>query len=105
MPRRKAAETQSSQNAAPAKRKKGSLESTASAAPSVKIPRLHKGVCGERRSSPGNVYTVGQGDVGQLGLGPDVMECSRPAQVQGLKDVVDVVAGGMHTLCLTADGK
>ncbi|KAH8029889.1 hypothetical protein HPB51_005096 [Rhipicephalus microplus] len=59
----------------------------------------------ERRSSPGNVYTVGQGDVGQLGLGPDVMECSRPAQVQGLKDVVDVVAGGMHTLCLTADGK
>nr|XP_037273153.1 LOW QUALITY PROTEIN: regulator of chromosome condensation-like [Rhipicephalus microplus] len=105
MPRRKAAETQSSQNAVPAKRKKGSLESAASAAPSVKKPRLHKEVSVERRSSPGNVYTVGQGDVGQLGLGPDVMECSRPAQVQGLKDVVDVVAGGMHTLCLTADGK
>uniref|UniRef100_A0A131YNV2 Regulator of chromosome condensation n=1 Tax=Rhipicephalus appendiculatus TaxID=34631 RepID=A0A131YNV2_RHIAP len=105
MPRRKAAETQSSQNAVPAKRKKGSLESAASAAPSVKKPRLLKEVSVKRRSSSGNVYTVGQGDVGQLGLGPDVMECSRPALVQDLKDVVDVVAGGMHTLCLTADGK
>ncbi|KAL1440246.1 hypothetical protein MTO96_009551 [Rhipicephalus appendiculatus] len=100
MPRRKAAETQSSQNAVPAKRKKGSLESAGSSAPSVKKPRLLKG-----DDSSGNVYTVGQGDVGQLGLGPDVMECSRPALVQDLKDVVDVVAGGMHTLCLTADGK
>ncbi|KAH6946084.1 hypothetical protein HPB50_011597 [Hyalomma asiaticum] len=33
------------------------------------------------------------------------MELMRPAVVADLKDVVDVVAGGMHTLCLTADGK
>ncbi|KAH6920907.1 hypothetical protein HPB50_028103 [Hyalomma asiaticum] len=59
----------------------------------------------EHRSTTGSVYTVGQGDVGQLGLGPDVMEMTRPTVVANLKDVVDVVAGGMHTLCLTADGK
>lgn len=59
----------------------------------------------KRRDIPGNVYTVRQGDVGQLGLGPDVMELARPALVADLKDVMDVVAGGMHTLCLTADGK
>lgn len=103
MPRRKAAEAESSQKAAPSKRKK---ETAASTAPSAKRLRVHKEeVSVERRSSTGNVYTVGQGDVGQLGLGPDVMELSRPTLVQDLKDVVDVVAGGMHTLCLTADGK
>ncbi|KAH6919888.1 hypothetical protein HPB50_029124 [Hyalomma asiaticum] len=33
------------------------------------------------------------------------MESTWPAVVADLKDVADVVAGGMHTLCLTADGK
>ncbi|XP_077502833.1 regulator of chromosome condensation-like [Amblyomma americanum] len=59
----------------------------------------------ERRKIPGQVYTVGQGDVGQLGFGQEVMEKSRPALVPNLDNVVDVVAGGMHTLCLTVDGK
>ena len=53
----------------------------------------------------GMVLSVGQGDVGQLGLGPDVLEKSRPALVDQVKDVIDVVAGGMHTVCLTSKGK
>lgn len=53
----------------------------------------------------GIALTMGQGDVGQLGLGPDVLEKSRPAVVNEVKDVVDVVAGGMHTVCLTSKGK
>lgn len=48
---------------------------------------------------------MGQGDVGQIGLGPDVLEKSRPALVEKLSDVVDAVAGGMHTVCLTAQGE
>lgn len=50
------------------------------------------------------VLSMGQGDVGQLGLGPDVLEKSRPALVDQVKDVIDVVAGGMHTVCLTSKG-
>lgn len=33
------------------------------------------------------------------------MEKTRPAIVDGLSDVVDISAGGMHNLCLTATGK
>ena len=59
-----------------------------------------------RNSVPGAVLTVGEGDTGQLGLGPDTMDCKRVKLVPQLeKDVIDVYAGGMHTLCLTADGK
>lgn len=59
----------------------------------------------ERSAESGRVLVVGQGDVGQLGLGPDVFEKSTPALVPGVSDVVDVVAGGMHTLCLTKSGE
>ena len=44
----------------------------------------------------GQVLTVGQGDTGQLGLGEDVMEKSRPAAVTQISAAVDAVAGGMH---------
>jgi len=53
----------------------------------------------------GIVLTLGQGDTGQLGLGPDIMERSKPAVVKDLANVVAVNAGGMHTVCLTKDGK
>ena len=54
----------------------------------------------------GVALTLGEGDVGQLGLGPDVMERVKPAVVPDLpENVVQVCAGGMHTVCLTADGK
>ncbi|KAG8451226.1 hypothetical protein GDO86_003458 [Hymenochirus boettgeri] len=51
----------------------------------------------------GLVLTLGQGDVGQLGLGEDVMERKKPALVP-LSCIVQAVAGGMHTVCLGASG-
>jgi len=52
----------------------------------------------------GYVLTVGQGDTGQLGLGEDVMEKSRPQVVAGISSAVDVAAGGMHTAVLDIEG-
>lgn len=53
----------------------------------------------------GNVLSCGQGEVGQLGLGEDVMEKTRPALIDSLKDIVDISAGGMHNLCLSRKGE
>ena len=54
----------------------------------------------------GNLLVCGQNDVGQLGLNPDdVMEKTRPALVAEVTDIVDVKAGGMHSLCLTKSGE
>jgi len=53
----------------------------------------------------GHVLTVGQGDTGQLGLGEDVMEKTRPQVVSGIESAVDVAAGGMHTAVLDSNGK
>ncbi|BHF67427.1 Regulator of chromosome condensation [Sparganum proliferum] len=65
----------------------------------------------------GTVLTLGSGDTGQLGLGPDITERSKPSRFSaeslrtaGLDDessesFVQVAAGGMHTVCLTSDGR
>lgn len=55
----------------------------------------------------GSVLVTGQNDVGQLGLGDEVMEKSRLAllQLESNNEVIDICAGGMHTVCLTKDGK
>ncbi|XP_072933986.1 regulator of chromosome condensation isoform X2 [Epargyreus clarus] len=54
----------------------------------------------------GRVLTCGQGDVGQLGLGEDVVETSKFKHVAALGDkIVDACAGGMHTVALDSDGK
>lgn len=55
----------------------------------------------------GHVLTLGQGDVGQLGLGEDTLERKKPAIVKGLDDleIVQVECGGMHTVALTNSGK
>lgn len=55
----------------------------------------------------GHVLTLGQGDVGQLGLGEDILERKKPAIVKGLDDleIVQVECGGMHTVALTNKGK
>ncbi|XP_067167538.1 regulator of chromosome condensation isoform X2 [Apteryx mantelli] len=57
------------------------------------------------RTEPGLVLTLGQGDVGQLGLGEDVMERKKPALVQLSEMIVQAEAGGMHTVCLSETGK
>ena len=54
----------------------------------------------------GNLLVCGQNDVGQLGLNPDdVMEKTRPAAVPDVTNIVDVKAGGMHSLALTTNGE
>lgn len=47
---------------------------------------------------------LGQGDVGQLGLGEDIIERKKPALLSLPEKVVQVVAGGMHTVCLSETG-
>jgi len=84
----------------PPAKKRGRKSTTAGQAPAKKIKldfRHDRGT--------GHVLTLGQGDTGQLGLGEDVMEKSRPGLVSSVKDVVDVVAGGMHTVILNKDGE
>ena len=51
---------------------------------------------------------MGQGDMGQLGLGEDMLERKKPHPVGGALEnyrVVQVVCGGMHTVALTEDGR
>ena len=51
---------------------------------------------------------MGQGDMGQLGLGEDIVERKKPHPVGGVlegSEVIQVVCGGMHTVVLTKDGK
>lgn len=52
----------------------------------------------------GLVLVFGMGDVGQLGLGEDVLERKKPALVSLPEKMVQVVAGGMHTVCLSDTG-
>ncbi|XP_002731129.2 regulator of chromosome condensation-like [Saccoglossus kowalevskii] len=56
-------------------------------------------------TTPGVVLTLGGGDVGQLGLGDNVMERKKPALVDIPEKTVQIIAGGMHTVCLTEKGK
>uniref|UniRef100_A0A0P4WC77 RCC1-like domain-containing protein n=1 Tax=Scylla olivacea TaxID=85551 RepID=A0A0P4WC77_SCYOL len=61
----------------------------------LEVPQVDSGV----------VLTVGMGDVGQLGLGPDVEEKTRPAVVDLPEGIVAIAAGGLHTVCLDKNGK
>ncbi|KAK9885818.1 hypothetical protein WA026_013690 [Henosepilachna vigintioctopunctata] len=57
-------------------------------------------------TTEGVVLVTGQNDVGQLGLGDEVMEKNRFALLDiPEQQIVDVCAGGMHTVCLTKSGK
>lgn len=51
------------------------------------------------------MLTLGQGDVGQLGLGEDITERKKPALVPLPEMTVQAEAGGMHTVCLSQSGK
>ncbi|KAG1652633.1 Regulator of chromosome condensation [Nymphon striatum] len=57
----------------------------------------------------GHLLSCGQGDIGQLGQGEDVFEKTRPGLVifkdeKVTSDIVDIAAGGMHSVCLTSNG-
>ncbi|CAH0403640.1 unnamed protein product [Chilo suppressalis] len=86
---------------------KSSAATTSTAAPKNKKKRgatqLEVPTAPKKR---GRVFACGQGDVGQLGLGEDVVETSKFKQVTALGDkIVDCYAGGMHTIALDSDGK
>ena len=54
----------------------------------------------------GRIYVIGQGDMGQLGLGEDITEALSPTllMISGGLRVLQVACGGMHSLCVTEDG-
>lgn len=56
-------------------------------------------------TTSGIVLACGQGDVGQLGLGEDVLEKTRFAVIPDHTNIVAIAAGGMHNVCLTKEGK
>ncbi|KAG0197680.1 hypothetical protein BGX28_008802 [Mortierella sp. GBA30] len=60
-----------------------------------------------RETTPGRVYVFGTGDCAQLGLGEDVISRKKPTNLAALNDeqIVDIVAGGLHSMALTIDGK
>lgn len=82
--------------------------SATSSPPTAKVRRVNtvKLAIPELPEKSGNLLVCGQNDVGQLGLNPDdVLEKTRPALVSAVADVVEVKAGGMHSLCLTSSGE
>jgi len=87
----------------PSKRKAD--EPTKEAVGKKKEKRGEPAISDDRDS--GRVLALGQGDVGQLGLGEDILERKKPALVKGLDGlkIVQVECGGMHTVALTNDGK
>lgn len=48
---------------------------------------------------------IGENDCGQLGLGEEVEQKKRPALLNLPHEIVDVAAGGMHSVCLTETGE
>ncbi|KAM3614716.1 uncharacterized protein V6R79_018418 [Siganus canaliculatus] len=59
---------------------------------------------GSHAREAGQVLVLGQGDVGQLGQGGDVIERKKPALLSLPEKIVQVTAGGMHTVCLSDSG-
>jgi len=54
----------------------------------------------------GKILTLGQGDVGQLGLGDEIQERKRPAPIKDVDGIqfMQVACGGMHTAGVTQQG-
>ncbi|CAG0923442.1 unnamed protein product [Notodromas monacha] len=51
------------------------------------------------------LITWGTGEMGQLGLGPDVLEKKRPARVTAGTKYTHVALGGLHTVAVNLQGK
>lgn len=61
----------------------------------------------ERSTKYGHLLGCGANEVGQLGFDEDVTEKTRPALIieDSKAKIVEISAGGMHSLYLTADGE
>lgn len=55
-------------------------------------------------TTSGQILTLGEGDVGQLGLGPDILDRTKPAKVNLDPHFTIVRAGGMRTVGVTENG-
>ncbi|CAH1773702.1 unnamed protein product [Owenia fusiformis] len=53
----------------------------------------------------GTVLACGEGDVGQLGMGENILDRTKPGKVALPSPVIQAVAGGMHTVCLLENGE
>ncbi|XP_029929263.1 regulator of chromosome condensation [Myripristis murdjan] len=82
----------------PSKRKSEIKEEDDQVSKKVKVTHRSHG------KDTGQVLVLGQGDVGQLGLGEDIIERKKPALVTLPEGIVQVIAGGMHTVCLSDTG-
>uniref|UniRef100_A0A3B3XMJ7 RCC1-like domain-containing protein n=1 Tax=Poecilia mexicana TaxID=48701 RepID=A0A3B3XMJ7_9TELE len=82
------------------KRKTAASGEDVEQAKKIKVVVSHRSHCKE----VGQVLVLGQGDVGQLGLGENVTERRKPALLSLPEKMVQVVAGGMHTVCLSETG-
>uniref|UniRef100_A0A1A7YUB5 Regulator of chromosome condensation 1 n=1 Tax=Iconisemion striatum TaxID=60296 RepID=A0A1A7YUB5_9TELE len=80
------------------KRKSGAVGEDVGESKKVKVS--HRSHCKEA----GQVLVLGQGDVGQLGLGENITERKKPAFLSLPEKMVQVAAGGMHTVCLSETG-
>ena len=56
-------------------------------------------------TSTGEVYTWGNGEQGQLGLGARMRRTEKPIALEGIEQAVDIVCGENYALCLTTSGK
>ncbi|KAJ3525980.1 hypothetical protein NM208_g11407 [Fusarium decemcellulare] len=58
-------------------------------------------------NQPLSVFAVGNGEMGELGLGPNQTETHRPLinPLLSKLQVIQLSCGGMHTVALTADSK
>ncbi|XP_052285251.1 regulator of chromosome condensation-like isoform X2 [Dreissena polymorpha] len=83
--------------------KKRTRESDSHATDSVQKKKKVHHPC--HQDVAGVVLICGEGDVGQLGLGEDVMEKARPTLVDIPDKIIQVCGGGMHTVCLTEKGE
>ncbi|XP_068616457.1 regulator of chromosome condensation [Brachionichthys hirsutus] len=80
------------------KRKSNSAAQDGKVGKKVKVSHKSHG------KEPGQVLVLGQGDVGQLGHGEDVLQRKKPSLVSLPEKIVQVTAGGMHTVCLSDTG-
>ncbi|XP_060077678.1 regulator of chromosome condensation-like [Ylistrum balloti] len=87
----------------PGRGKKRSRDSEGSSNGETKRHKI--GHC-SHSSDEGVVLVLGEGDVGQLGLGEDILERARPTLLSSVEEkVIQVVCGGMHTVCVTVKGE